>query len=100
MRRKSSPFPLETARFPRAPRQVRETSPTRYGAALSKARSLGLFTVMAIAPLGALVGSVAACGGAAPVQAYPTPPVTTIEPPPAAPPAASSVAPTDPPRTE
>lgn len=57
----------------------------RYREALAQARALGLFGALALAPLG-LAGSVAACGGAAPVHAYPvsassTEPLTTIAPP-------------------
>ncbi|MBX7197276.1 MAG: hypothetical protein K1X94_34820 [Sandaracinaceae bacterium] len=89
MRRKLSPAPVETAKQALPTRKVELAAPTRYQAALARARSMGLFTAMVIAPLGALAGSVAACGGAAPVQAYPSPsggsvePIATIEPPPA-----------------
>jgi len=58
---------------------------------IARARALGLFAVVTIAPLG-LAGSVAACGGARPVEhnphyqpGQPVPPVETIAPPPAAP---------------
>lgn len=86
---------------------VPERPASRYASALSRARALGLGAAIAIAPLGALAGSVAACGGAAPVRAdpygraapqgAPPPPVTTIEPP-AAP--GGSVAPPETPKPE
>jgi len=94
MRRKLSPRPLETAQTRRAPAAAAGAPLRGYQTILARARALGLFSAIAIAPLGALAGSVAACGGAAPVQAYPReaasgekpPPVTTVAPPPAAPP--------------
>lgn len=93
MRRKLPPFPLVPAVTARLPNRAADAPLAGYRVALAKARALGLFTAMAIAPLGAIAGSVAACGGAAPVQAYPrgdesAPPLATI-----APPSASSNAP-------
>ncbi|MBI2391271.1 MAG: hypothetical protein HYV09_16905 [Deltaproteobacteria bacterium] len=107
MRRKLSPRPLARATSssdgshgpgtPKGP--ARAAGPTRYAAVLAKARALGLFTVVTIAPLGLLAGSVSACGAAAPVKAHPqpggvAPPLETIEPPAAtAPPPSSTDAP-------
>src|SRR5690349_8459 len=42
-----------------------------YAAALATARAGALRAIMVIAPLGALAGTVSACGGAAPVQPSP-----------------------------
>lgn len=44
---------------------------TIYGSILQKARAAGIFAACTLAPLGALAGSVSACGAAAPVQPYP-----------------------------
>lgn len=70
------------------PRPVAPVAATvrSYASVLDRARALGLFAVVTIAPLG-LAGSVAACGGARPAEAraYPTagyvPPVAPIAPP-------------------
>ncbi|MGZ3423630.1 MAG: hypothetical protein ACXWUG_16340 [Polyangiales bacterium] len=90
MRRKLSPRPEPRAS---SVRPVLPASPgsSVYGSVLAQARRLGLLAVVTIAPLGALAGTVSACGGAAPVRANPyeasqspVPPMQTITPPPAA----------------
>jgi hypothetical protein len=89
MRRKTSPRPepRSSSIRPISP----ATSTSAYGSVLAQARKLGIVAVVTIAPLGALAGTVSACGGAAPVRAYPyeqpqgaVPAVEPIAPPPAA----------------
>jgi hypothetical protein len=90
MRRKTSPRlePRSSSIRPVAP----ASSTSAYGSVLAQAKRLGILAVVTIAPLGALAGTVSACGGAAPVRAYPyeqpqaavPPPVEPIAPPPAA----------------
>jgi hypothetical protein len=73
-RTKQSPSPLPRATEVRpiaatlsggdAPRPV-------YASILARARAAGLFALCTIAPLGALAGSVSACGAAAPVRPSP-----------------------------
>jgi hypothetical protein len=91
MRRKISPRVEARAVEVRAVVPASVGASSALGAVLAQARRLGLAAVVTIAPLGALAGSVSACGGAAPVRAYPyevpntnVPPVEPIAPPPAA----------------
>jgi hypothetical protein len=101
MRRKTSPTPLLRATSTRPIAPATEQARVGYANVLERARALGLFALVTIAPLG-LAGSVAACGGARPAEArpYPTPmgyappPVETIAPPASAAPAPSAVPPT------
>jgi hypothetical protein len=76
-RRKTSPAPLIRAASTRSLAAASTTSRTTYGAILAKARAAGIFALCTLAPLGALAGSVSACGAAAPVQPYPYTTTTT-----------------------
>lgn len=106
-RRKLSPRPEPRGTSSQPLAAAPAGSRSSYAGVLARARALGLFAVTTIAPLGALAGSVSACGAAAPVQAQPypqptqyaqpydpnaPPPVTPIAPPGAAPSEAPSPA--------
>lgn len=67
---------LPTRLEPRATTSTRlapQSAPTRstYAAVMARARAAGLAALCTIAPLGALAGTVSACGAAAPVQPNP-----------------------------
>jgi len=91
-RRKTSPNPIARATEPRPLAPATETH-APYVSVLARARALGFYAAVVIAPLG-LAGSVSACGAARPVERHPqhepgptgyVPPVETIAPPGAAP---------------
>lgn len=91
-----SPLPQKTESRPLS--AASETRST-LGTVLARARALGMYAAVTIAPLG-LAGSVSACGAARPVEhtphyqpGQPVPPVETIAPPPAAAPSSSAPVP-------
>src|SRR5258708_36324828 len=71
LRRKLPPAPLPRPAAVRPLATQSTTERTVYGSILANARAAGLFALCTLAPLGALAGSVSACGAAAPVQPYP-----------------------------
>lgn len=69
-RRKVSPKPIERSTTPRAIAPASEAPRSVYAGMLERARALGIFAVVTIAPLGCMAGTVVACGGARPAQPY------------------------------
>jgi hypothetical protein len=65
-RLKSSPNPIPRATTPRAVQSSEAAPRTTYASVLASARSLRL--AVALLPLGALLGTAAACGGAPPAR--------------------------------
>ena len=79
-RKKLSPSRFETTRANRplrevtaAPREGVASAGARpvYASILARARTAGLFALCTIAPLGALAGTLSACGAAAPTRPSP-----------------------------
>ena len=72
-RKKLSPSPLLSASEARPPLAAAANGPRPvYASIFAHARAAGLFAICTIAPLGALAGTVSACGAAAPVRATPS----------------------------
>ncbi len=89
-RRKVTPNPQPRSTRARPIAAASEKTRSTYASILERARAMGLMAVVSIAPLGAMAGSVVACGGARPTQANPyahggppgyVPPMQTIAPP-------------------